>query len=97
MWKFTWEESLHWVRAGIQAQCRFFLLINLILAITTISNFIINRLILGFQEFASNKNENGFIKINFVRSFCEKHPWRDDRDIWVADKFSVFADGGNNL
>ncbi|CAD8149473.1 unnamed protein product [Paramecium octaurelia] len=24
-------------------------------------------------------------------SFCAEHPWRDDRNIWVSDKYSVFA------
>lgn len=28
----------------------------------------------------------------FQRSNCVEHPWRDDRDLWVPDKFSVFAD-----
>lgn len=25
------------------------------------------------------------------KSHCEEHPWRDDRDLWVPDKYSVFA------
>ena len=27
------------------------------------------------------------------KSFCDIHPWIDDRDLWAADKFSVFAEG----
>ncbi|KAL4441343.1 hypothetical protein ABPG74_013638 [Tetrahymena malaccensis] len=26
------------------------------------------------------------------QSCCKEHPWRDDRDLWVPDKFSVFSD-----
>lgn len=25
------------------------------------------------------------------KSYCQEHAWRDDRDLWVPDKFSVFA------
>lgn len=26
------------------------------------------------------------------KSHCEAHPWRDDRDLWTPDKYSIFSD-----
>jgi len=26
------------------------------------------------------------------KSYCEEHHWRDDRDLWASDKYSIFAD-----
>lgn len=31
------------------------------------------------------------------KSFCPEHPWRDDRDLWIPDKYSVFADAEEEM
>jgi hypothetical protein len=37
------------------------------------------------------KNIDTWLEGN-CKSYCEEHLWRDDRDLWVPDKYSVFCD-----
>lgn len=59
----------------------------------------------GFiQEFDSYKfisKNYGVMKYHFksidpwlngiFKSFCSEHDWRDDRNVWISDKYSVFS------
>lgn len=63
------------------------ILFDLYQKIIPILNIISKVLIHGLKESISKI----FINRNFIRSFCSKHPWRDDRNIWISEKFSVFT------